>query len=83
MILGSVTGFAILSIFLGATNAQNTTSSSGGSGYYSPDVFPARTLFVIFCSQLAIGVGTGAWAAAYAKAKALVAQMTLLEKVRV
>ena len=56
-------------------HAQDT-----GSGYTSPPVYPARTSPMSKVT-LAIGTCAGQWADAYVKAKALVAQMTLVEKV--
>jgi hypothetical protein len=81
MVLG-MTGIAILVtvflqvIFHGLTNAQDA-----GSGYTNPPVYPARIALMSEVT-IAIGSGAGQWADAYVKAKMLVAQMTLVEKVR-
>jgi beta-glucosidase len=73
------------------SNTQNITSDTFFYGQ-SPPVYPSRkpTLLPAFIKRsqyslsfpTAIGTGTGNWSEAYKKAEAMVAQMTLDEKVR-
>jgi beta-glucosidase len=64
--------------------------SSGDAVFYgqSPPFYPSRQLnhpgvclYFVLTLFSAMGTGTGSWAGAYKKAKALVAQMTHEEKV--
>lgn len=76
-----------VSLFISVT-AQEITSDTYFYGQ-SPPVYPSRKLDGSIHLQhanknprVAKGTGSGGWNAAYAKAKALVAKMTLEEKVR-
>jgi hypothetical protein len=56
-------------------------NSSWRIGVCKPSCLSSSYISLIATNQ-AIGSGSGQWSAAYTKAKALVAQMTLIEKVR-
>jgi hypothetical protein len=71
---------ALLIVFLAPGRAQSV--SDPGADYYSPPYYPARIQSPkqeTDCT--AIANGSGAWADAYTKAKAMVAHLTTLEKV--
>jgi beta-glucosidase len=84
----AITAFVAL---VDVSNTQNITSDTFFYGQ-SPPVYPSRkpTLSPAFIKRsqyslsfpTAIGTGTGNWSEAYKKAEAMVAQMTLDEKVR-
>jgi hypothetical protein len=71
---------ALLAVFLSRAHTAQLDVSDPGAAYSSSPYYPAR-IFRFSTLTLAIGRGAGKWTHAYAKASAMVEQMTVLEKV--
>ncbi|KAH8814885.1 family 3 glycoside hydrolase [Xylogone sp. PMI_703] len=82
MVVLSNISLALLATTVGLVDAQGGDNIGSDTAFYgdSPPVYPAP-LALLIGYKIAVGAGTGSWAAAYTKAKLLVAQMTLEEKI--
>lgn len=89
----ALVGLVDISVAQNSSIPQTITDDTVFYGQ-SPPVYPTRTLTIdaihhrcLVCQKLigaiAMGKGTGNWAEAYEKAAAMVAQMTMDEKVRI